>query len=156
MSTPRVFISYSRNDSDWARKLAEALRKQDVDVWLDAWEVSPGEPWQEALETGLRSSDAVVVLVSNSVAHSPHVLFELGAALGTGKKLIPVLSEDLDSSTAIPFPLRTRRYLMKRSPDETAEEVATAIKTIRTRVRHSACEPLFPPLFPRHNRQFRY
>jgi hypothetical protein len=41
MKEPRVFISYSQDDSDWVRKFAEALRDQSVDVWLDSWQSTP-------------------------------------------------------------------------------------------------------------------
>ena len=124
---PKVFISHSTKDSEWVRQFAEALRKQDVTVWLADLEVKFGESLRGALETGLRESDAIVVLLSPTNARNPNVFFELGVALGTGKKLIPVVDEHLDPSS-IPFDVRTRRYLIKRSPDETAQEVASAVK----------------------------
>ena len=126
MSTPKIFISHSRNDSDWVRRFAQALRKQNIDVWDDQ-EIQPGERWKELIEKRLRESDAIVVLLSHSNVQSPNLFFDLGVALGTGKKLIAVIAEDLDPSS-IPREVRLRRYLLKREPDETAQEVASAVK----------------------------
>ena len=127
MSQPKVFISYSHDDAEWTRRFAEALRAQSVDVWLDQWQVHAGEPLRDAIEAGLRSSDAIVAILSPTNAQRPSVLFELGVALGTGKILIPIVPADVDNA-AIPFGLRTRRYLTKGAPDEAAREVAVALK----------------------------
>lgn len=127
MSEPQVFISYSHDDSEWVRRFAEALRQQNVNVWLDEWQVSAGEPLREAIEEGLRSSDAIVSVLTRANAQRPNVLFELGVALGMGKPLIPIIPPDIENS-AIPFGLRTRRYLTKGPPDEAAREVAAAVK----------------------------
>lgn len=127
MTSPKVFISYSHDDDEWVRAFAEALRDQNVDVWFDQWDVALGASLHDALETGLRESDAMVTVVSRSNARSPNMFFELGLALGMGKRLIPIVSKDLELSW-IPFDLRTRRFVKKGSPMETAREVASAVK----------------------------
>jgi hypothetical protein len=129
MSDPKVFISYSHEDAEWASKFAEALREHGIDVWLDTWRVHAGESLRDAVETGLRNSDAIVAILSSSNARRPSVLFEVGVALGTGKRLIPIVPEDLERS-AIPFEIRSRRYLIKAAPDEAAREVAQALKVV--------------------------
>ena len=127
MSVPKVFISYSHDDTEWVRAFADSLRQQQVEVWLDAWEIKPGDSLRDALEAGLRQSDSIVFVVSRSNARNPNVFFELGVALGMGKRLIPVVPDDLDRSL-IPLDLRARRYLLKGPPAETAGEVASAVK----------------------------
>ena len=71
MSAPKVFISYSHDDTEWVRAFADALRRERVDVWLDQWEVALGESLRDALEAGLRQSDAIVAVVSRSNARIP-------------------------------------------------------------------------------------
>ena len=127
MSEPKVFISYSHDDSEWVRKFAEALRDQRVAVWLDEWQLHLGESIREALETGLRDSDAIVAILSESNARRPNTFFELGVALGMGKRLIPVVPSDLDRAT-IPYELRNRKYVTKTAPAQVAREVADALK----------------------------
>jgi hypothetical protein len=127
MSEPKVFISYSHDDEAWVRKFAEALRDQSVDVWLDTWQVHAGDSIRDALEAGLRGSDAIVSILSAANARRPNMLFELGVALGMGKRLIPIVPADLDT-TVIPYELRTRRYVTRGAPDESAREVAEALR----------------------------
>lgn len=127
MGDPKVFLSYSHDDSEWVRQFAEALREQGVDVWFDRWQVRWGDSLSDALEAGLRGSDVIVLILSRANARRPNVLFELGVALGAGKRLIPIVPADLENS-AIPFELRSRRYLAKGAPGETAREVAEALR----------------------------
>jgi predicted nucleotide-binding protein len=127
MSEPKVFISYSRDDAEWARKFAEALREQHVEVWLDTWKLHLGDSLLDALEAGLRGSDAIVAILSETNAQRPNTFFELGVALGTGKRLIPIVPEDLDRSF-IPFELRSRLYLTKGAPAEAARQVAETLR----------------------------
>ncbi len=127
MTRPRIFISYSHDDSEWARSLAEALRKEGLDVWLDQWQVAVGESLPEALESGLRGSDAIVALISERNARRPNLFFELGFALGEGKRVIPVISPGLEAGK-IPYDLRSRRYLVRGDAGGVAHEVAMALK----------------------------
>lgn len=126
MKAHKVFISYSYEDSEWVRAFAEALRQQKMDVWLDQWSVAPGESLRSAIEVGLRESDAIIAVVSRSNARNPNVFFELGVALGMGKRLIPIISADLETAL-IPFDLRVRRYLTMGRPDDIAKKVVSAV-----------------------------
>jgi nucleoside 2-deoxyribosyltransferase len=129
MNEPKVFISYSHDhdEVEWVRQFAEALRTRRVNVWWDAWEVAVGERLSEAIEAGLRDSDAIVAVLSQTRSQRPDLLFELGAALGMGKRLIPIVPEDLEKSS-LPFAWRSRRYVHKGAPDEAAREVAEALR----------------------------
>lgn len=127
MRKPIVFISYSHSDAEWVHQFANALKQQNVNVWLDVWQVSAGESIVDALENGLRASDVIIAVLSPRNVASPNVLFELGFAVGMGKKLIPIVPKELDSST-IPFDLRSRRFLIQEQPEKTAREVVIALE----------------------------
>ena len=126
MSRPNVFISYSHEDSEWVRQFAKALKDLDVAVWFDEWQIKAGDPLRDAIEKGLRDSDAIVAVLSATNILRPNVFFGLGVALGMGKRLIPILSRDLNEQQ-IPFDVRSRRCLKQESPEETAREVAAAV-----------------------------
>jgi predicted nucleotide-binding protein len=127
MSTQSVFISYSHTDSAWVLEFARALKDLNISVWLDEWQVAAGDSVRNALEKGLRNSDAIIAVLAEQDAARPNVFFELGVALGLGKRLIPIVSKDVDSRQ-IPFDIRTRRYLTRESPDVTARQVAAALR----------------------------
>lgn len=64
-ATPRVFMSYSwdnREHKAWVRRLAEALRKQGVNVHLDQWYVQPGDSITSFMESEVMAADFVIVV----------------------------------------------------------------------------------------------
>lgn len=122
MAKPRVFVSYSHKEADWAREFAQALSQRGLQVWIDQLAVKAGESIREAVEKGLRESDVFVTLIDPSTLSSPSLFFELGAAIGMGKRVVAIVPEDLDPSQ-LPLPLRARRFLIKRAPEATASEL---------------------------------
>ncbi len=48
-----VFISHSEKDKSAARELAERLRKDGLHVWLDDWEIKPGDVILRKIQEGL-------------------------------------------------------------------------------------------------------
>ena len=121
----KVFLSYSHGESEWAKEFAKAISDRGVQVWLDQFEVKAGEPISEAIEKGLRESDLFVVLIDPDNVKTPSLLFELGAAIGMGKRVVAIVPKDFDPSR-LPLPLRTRRFLVKGSPNLTASELIDA------------------------------
>jgi hypothetical protein len=126
MTRPNVFIAHERADSSWVRAFASALQEQGVRVWLDEWEVPAGEPLGAALEKALRSSDIITFVVTAESVQSPNLLFEVGAALGMGKRIVPILPEGV-TDVHLPYPLRARRFLLKGTPAATARKLLEEI-----------------------------
>jgi hypothetical protein len=126
MDKPQVFISYSKADSEWARSFAEALKKLGLRVWFDQFEIGAGESLRDALETGLRDSDVFVTLVERENLQRPNLFFELGAAIGMKKRVVAIVPKDIDPAM-LPVELRLRRYLVRDSPQGTAEELSESL-----------------------------
>jgi len=127
MEKRRVFISHSARDADWARSFAQALKKRGVTVWFDEFDVRPGESVREALEAGLRSSDVLVAFLDAESSSKPNLFFELGAAIGMGKRVVVIVPKDLDPSV-VPLDVRLRRYLIRDTPEQTAEELSNTLQ----------------------------
>jgi nucleoside 2-deoxyribosyltransferase len=126
MDKPRVFISHSSHDVEWARSFAQALKERGVPVWFDEFDVHPGESIREALESGLRGSDVLVALLDPMNPAKPALFFELGAAIGMGKRVVSIVPKDMDPGS-LPLDVRLRRYLVRDSPEQTAEELSNAL-----------------------------
>jgi len=127
MEKRTVFISHSARDADWARSFARALKERGVDVWFDEFDVRPGESLRDALEAGLRNSEVLVALVDAEAPSSPNLFFELGAAIGMGKRFVPIVPKDLDPKV-LPLDFRLRRYLIRSTPEQTAEELSDSLR----------------------------
>src|SRR5688572_4919895 len=100
MSEPQVYISHSHANADreWVRGFAESLKRYGVKVWLDELQIPAGESLRDAIEEGLRSSDIVVYIVTPESLKQPNLFFEIGAAVGMGKRLVAVLPRGLEPS----------------------------------------------------------
>ncbi len=61
-----VFLSHNSRDKPTVRQLAELLQGRGVNVWLDEWELVPGQPWQSALEDVIKTVKSAVVAIGSS------------------------------------------------------------------------------------------
>jgi hypothetical protein len=86
-----VFISYSRRDEELARRLAGALSDHGFSVWIDVEDIPVGMKWSRAIQQGLDSADAMVVLISPDSMASGNVEDEWQYFLDQRKPVIPAL-----------------------------------------------------------------
>src|SRR5215475_15166139 len=66
----RVFISYSRDDLDFADQLDEALNACGFESLIDRHGISGGEDWKRRLGNLISEADTVVFVLSPSSARS--------------------------------------------------------------------------------------
>ena len=66
MTTERfdAFVSYGHGDAGSVHTLAENLERLELRVFLDDWELVPGDLLAVKLQEGLAAADAVVFVVS--------------------------------------------------------------------------------------------
>ena len=126
----KSLLSHSARDAKSAprgRPFAQALKDRGVTVWFDEFDAQPDESVRDALEAGLRSSDVLVALLDAESPSTPTLFFELGAAIGSGKRVVAIVPKDLDPS-ALPLDVRLRRYLIRDTPEQTAEELTNTLQ----------------------------
>jgi tetratricopeptide (TPR) repeat protein len=102
-----VFLSHNSRDKPAVIRIAEALRdRRGLKVWLDVWELPPGRPWQDALETILRTVRSAAILVGQD-GLGPWEIPEMRAALNEmvhrQMPVIPVLLPGAPRSPEFPF-----------------------------------------------------
>src|ERR1700730_15332892 len=85
----KVFISYSRDDLQFADQLDAALDQCNFESVLDRHGISGGEEWKQRLGSWIRDADTVVFVLSPASARSDK--WEVDEALRLGKRLLPVL-----------------------------------------------------------------
>ena len=106
-STSAAFISYSREDSEFALRLAEDLKSAGASVWLDRLDIKPGHPWDSAIEDALMDAPQMLLILSPASAKSVNVRNEVRFALDEGKAIVPVLYKDC----AVPLDLRRIQHV---------------------------------------------
>ncbi len=62
-----IFISYSRRDIDFARKIVTALADNDLDTWIDWKSIPKGEDWEQEIYRGIEEADALLDMVYNPI-----------------------------------------------------------------------------------------
>jgi hypothetical protein len=110
---PQIFISYSRKDIAFARKLAGDLEKAGYDVWWDLTDLRGGDDWPRVIPAAIESSQYVIVVLSPNSAISDWVEKEYTQALGLRKKIIPIMLKP----SRVPFALNTINYINFASGD---------------------------------------
>lgn len=62
-----AFLSHNSKDKPTVEKIGAYLEDHEsLKVWLDKWNIVPGEPWQEELENALNDSKACVVFLGSN------------------------------------------------------------------------------------------
>jgi hypothetical protein len=84
-----IFISYSSEDRNRVRPLAEALQARGFDIWWDR-SLAAGQDYASVIDRELKSAKAVIVVWTAGSAASTFVRDEAGRARDEGR-LVPVL-----------------------------------------------------------------
>lgn len=122
-----IFLSYSHADEQFARGLTSALNGLGHRTWIGEEQIAYGDSLIDATQEALRTSSAVVVLLTEASRNSQWVAFELGAATAQGKRIFPILlSED---PSVVPFQLQRIQYL-RADPSDPADVARTIAKAL--------------------------
>ena len=116
---PKVFVSYSRKDLDFAARLVDDLISRGFDAYLDKNDILPGEPWRERLGALIAAADNIVFLISPDSIRSEYCDWESDEAVRLNKRILPVVHRPVPD-TEVPGRLRRLNYIFMRSSDDYA------------------------------------
>ena len=85
-----VFISYSRQDTDYVQSLAMALSKRGLNAWYDVG-IEGGDSWWRKIAQKIEGCAAFVVVMTPPAEESNWVEREILLAEREGKPIIPML-----------------------------------------------------------------
>jgi len=131
----QIFISYSRKDIDFARKLAGDLEKAGYEVWWDLTDLRGGDDWPRVIPAAIESSQFVIVVLSPNSALSDWVEKEYTQALSLRKKIIPIML----ANSRVPFALNTINYI-----DFTGEDYAASLNSLLATLGYTGEMPVVP------------
>jgi hypothetical protein len=101
-----VFLSHNSSDKPAVIELGEALRARGIRVWLDAWELVPGRPWQEAIEDVISTvATAAVVIGRDGIGpwEEPEMRACLDQCVQRKMPVIPVLLPGAGAMPKLPL-----------------------------------------------------
>jgi len=114
-----VFLSYNSNDRSAVINLAKRLIAYGIKVWLDVWELRPGEAWQQAFENYINCIGAVAVLVgSDGIGswQSHETRAYLSEFIERKMPVIPVLLKNCPAVPKLPLFLKHFSWVDLRDP----------------------------------------
>jgi len=104
-----VFLSHNSADKPTVIELATLLRDRKLNVWLDAWELVPGRPWQQAIEDVIETVGSAAVLVGKDGIgpwEAPEMRACLDECVRRRMSVIPVLLPGASATPQLPLFLR--------------------------------------------------
>jgi hypothetical protein len=127
VAVPHIFVSYSRNDAAFARRLTDSLQQIGSDVWIDVADIRSGEDWSDAIQQALDQCDVMLLVISPEAMESVNVASEWKYYLDEGKTVIPVLLRE----SRIHFRLKPLNYI-----DFQRQEYDIAFDQLRAQLEH--------------------
>lgn len=107
-----VFLSRASVDEKLAEQVREGLESRGLKVWSDQ-SIAPGEVWGGSIDAALEDADSFVFLLGSGSSPGPWTSLELGKALASGKRVVPVLVEP---DAEVPAMLQGYQYLDLSDP----------------------------------------
>ena len=83
---PDLFLCHSSRDKDVVRELAEYLSFCEVDVWLDEWEIQPGNSLHDSITQALEKSRFIGVSLVDHFDDSRYADDEMKQALARERR----------------------------------------------------------------------
>ena len=128
----KVFISYSRKNKEFVKKLHEALVAAGIETWVD-WEgIPPSADWMAEISGAIEGADAFVFVISPDSLASKVCGDELELGLKYNKKLIPVLYADPEKGSTMHEKLAATNWIYLREQDDFSANFPKVIESINT------------------------
>ncbi len=126
-----IFISYSRKDADFVRRVHERLVALGRETWVD-WEgIPPSADWMRRIEGAIDAAEAVACVLTPDFVASPVCAREVAHAVAQHKRLIPIVPHDIVAAT-VPVDLARLNWVHFAPPVDFEAAVATLLAAIDT------------------------
>jgi WD40 repeat protein len=125
-----VFVSYSRRDSEFVRRLQEDLESRGKSAWVDVEGIRDAEVFPAALRRAIEGSDAFVFVISPESAHSAFCEQEVNHAVELNKRVVPLALRAVRDDE-VPEEIRFRNWIPAGDSDfeSMMDRLVTAIDT---------------------------
>jgi len=132
-----AFISYGRKESlHFARRLYQQLSTAGFDAWFDFINIPKGDDYQRRIDNGIELAHNFIFIISPHSVESPYCYREIEHALQHGKRIIPILHVEADTSKMPPVIQKTNWiYAREKYEPDKPLEAWQAIDDLDTAIR---------------------
>lgn len=126
-----VFISYSRKDQEFVRRLDTALQAGGREAWVD-WEgIRPTEEFMAAIFSAIEGADTFVFVLSPDAVVSKVCAREIAHAALHNKRIVPIVARDVEAA-AVPEAIAKLNWIFARDSDDFQGAVDTLVSALET------------------------
>jgi TolB-like protein/Flp pilus assembly protein TadD len=127
-----VFLSYAREDTDAARRIAEAMRAFGVDAWFDQSELRGGDAWDAKIRKQIRECALFMPIISAATQARGEGYFRREWKMAVER------THDMAASRTFVVPV-----VIDDTPESGAEAPEEFMRVQWTRLQHGAPTPEF-------------
>lgn len=134
-----IFISYSRKDKDFVRKLHAAVEQDGRDAWVDWDNIPLTAEWLEEIYAGIEAANSFAYVISPDSVRSEICGLELAHALELNKRLVPILHRELiekHDQAALHPSISSHNWLFFRDQDNFDEAYGALRTALDTDLEH--------------------
>lgn len=131
----RVFLSYSNNEKETVRRIADDLAAADIDVWLDEWEILPGGPFVQKAPEALGEADVLALALTPATTESGWVETEW-----RGRIEVVTAYDGIEVVSLLLAPCRTPPLLIARPRADFTEDYDRGLDALVARVRNRVAD----------------
>ena len=131
-----VFVSYSRANSDFARKLNDALQTQGKITWFDQESIASGTDFQQEIYRGIKACDNFLFILSPRSVNSPYCADEVEYAASLNKRFVTVLHRQIDTSDLHPELAKVQWIDFNRNESDFNANFNELVRTLDTDREH--------------------
>lgn len=126
-----VFISHASEDKEQvARPLADELRKKDLRVWFDEFELKMGDSLRRKIDSGLAKSRFGIVVISRNFINKGWTNYELDGIITrsvTGEQMLLPIWHDITKSEVVSYSPSLADKVARNTAVNTVEEIADEV-----------------------------
>lgn len=110
MTIRYIFLSYKREEYDFALTLATRLKNAGVHVWMDKLEIKTGDNWVDAIQQALNNCAGLIAVLSPDYFTSKYCPNELTRAYNMNRPIFPVIHRRVEQKD-MPFQLDMTNHI---------------------------------------------
>ena len=127
-----VFISYSRADSDFARKLNDELQLQGKTTWFDQESIASGADFAQEIKQGIQACDNFLFILSPRSVNSPYCADEVEYAAQLNKRFVTLLHRPVNSEELHPELAKVQWIDFNQNPGDFLANFRQLVRTLDT------------------------
>ncbi|MBD1860074.1 MULTISPECIES: toll/interleukin-1 receptor domain-containing protein [Trichocoleus] len=131
-----VFISYSRADADFARKLNDELQLQGKMTWLDQESIASGADFQQEIKQGIQACDNFLFILSPRSVESQYCEDEVDYAAKMNKRFVTVLHREVNPDNLHPELAKVQWIDFRQNSGDFQASFRQLVRTLETDREH--------------------